>query len=145
MNSKEEKYIEKIEVKRQNKRYQHAKRYLPKAVRRNNKKINWNLNNWKEDLWIRKINKRLVAYLYLPKAVRRHSGRINYRDRNDNLINPFTMKNGCGYVRFISIKRTRLIFHSNFVSKNKTRRRYVTTKRYFSKTTRTRKQKLQDF
>lgn len=55
------------------------------------------------------------------------------------------MKNGCGYVRFIPIKRTRLIFHSNFVSKNKTRRRYVTAKRYFSKTTRTRKQKLQDF
>ena len=40
MNSKEEKYIEKIEVKRQNKIYQHAKKYLPEAVRRNNKKIN---------------------------------------------------------------------------------------------------------
>lgn len=73
------------------------------------------------------------------------SGRIYYTNESD-WINLFTMKYRCGYIGFITIKRTGLICHENLVSKNRDRitsRRYVTAKRYFPKTTRTRKQKLQ--
>ena len=48
------------------------------------------------------------------------SGRIYYTNESD-WINLFTMKYRCGFIGFITIKRTGLICHQNFVSKNRNR------------------------